>query len=159
MSFKLYRLTPVSVTNGRTMSVHTCGKIIYKSALIWWLYNRQSFITVGSFLKIFNSYTTVTIFIQSLSNLWKDYTVCLCGGLLHKSNGLVAVTIFFQSAQVDPSFSNQWKGYIQDGQQLLHAQQVDFSRPHPTTDKLYMNIGGSDVIEVGHPPVPDEVSC
>lgn len=35
-------------------------------------------------------------------------------------------------------------------------QQADFSRPAPLSDRLFMNIGGSDVIEVGHPPVPDE---
>ena len=32
-----------------------------------------------------------------------------------------------------------------------------FIRPPPETDRLYMNIGGSDVIEVGHPPVPEEL--
>ncbi len=36
------------------------------------------------------------------------------------------------------------------------GQEVDFSRPPPETDKLYMNIGGNDVIEVGHPPPPPE---
>ncbi len=44
--------------------------------------------------------------------------------------------------------------------QCAHAPcfppQVDFSRPPPETDKLYMNIGGNDIIEVGHPPPPPE---
>ncbi len=33
---------------------------------------------------------------------------------------------------------------------------MDFNRPPAHTDRLFMNIGGSDVIEVGHPPVPEE---
>jgi nucleoside phosphorylase len=50
-----------------------------------------------------------------------------------------------------------WEKYIAEGQQLLQGQEVDFLRPPPETDKLYMNIGGNDVIEVGHPPIPEEV--
>ena len=49
-----------------------------------------------------------------------------------------------------------WEDYIRDGQALLQGQEVDFSRPPPETDKLYMNIGGNDIIEVGHPPPPPE---
>ena len=50
-----------------------------------------------------------------------------------------------------------WVAYIEDGQRHLEVQQADFTRPPSQTDRLYMNIGGSDVIEVGHPPMPDEV--
>jgi len=47
-----------------------------------------------------------------------------------------------------------WEGYIKDGQLLLQGQEVGFLRPSSETDKLYMNIGGNDVIEVGHPAPP-----
>ncbi len=50
-----------------------------------------------------------------------------------------------------------WERYIEEGQQHLTAQEADFTRPPSETDKLYMNIGGNDVIEVGHPPIPEEV--
>ena len=50
-----------------------------------------------------------------------------------------------------------WSEYIHEGQEHLQAQEVDFNRPPANTDRLYMNIGGSDVIEVGHPPMPEEV--
>ena len=33
---------------------------------------------------------------------------------------------------------------------------MGFKRPPPETDKLYMNIGGNDVIEVGHPAAPKD---
>ena len=61
--------------------------------------------------------------------------------------------VVFQS---NPS-SASWTEYIKEGQSHLAAQEVDFNRPPANTDRLYMNIGGSDVIEVGHPPMPDEV--
>ena len=49
-----------------------------------------------------------------------------------------------------------WLQYLKEGQQLLVGQQANFQRPPPESDRLYMNIGGNDVIEVGHPPVPEE---
>lgn len=57
--------------------------------------------------------------------------------------------------QADPSHGT-WEQYIADGQSLLLGQEVHFQRPSPDTDHLYMNIGGNDVIEVGHPPIPEE---
>ena len=48
--------------------------------------------------------------------------------------------------------------YLREGQEHLKGQQVNFERPPPQTDRLFMNIGGNDVIEVGHPPVPDDAS-
>ena len=33
----------------------------------------------------------------------------------------------------------------------LEKEGVNFSRPAEDTDKLYMSLGGSDVIEVTHP--------
>uniref|UniRef100_A0A182N0U6 Winged helix-turn-helix domain-containing protein n=1 Tax=Anopheles dirus TaxID=7168 RepID=A0A182N0U6_9DIPT len=48
-----------------------------------------------------------------------------------------------------------WLRYVQEGLQQLsgrggHAEH-DFARPAPNTDKLYMNIGNKNVIEVAHP--------
>ncbi|XP_053678144.1 uncharacterized protein LOC128728541 [Anopheles nili] len=48
-----------------------------------------------------------------------------------------------------------WLEYVQEGLQQLsgragHAEH-DFARPAPNTDKLYMNIGNKNVIEVAHP--------
>ncbi|XP_052899783.1 uncharacterized protein LOC128306347 [Anopheles moucheti] len=48
-----------------------------------------------------------------------------------------------------------WLQYVQEGLQQLsgrggHAEH-DFARPAPNTDKLYMNIGNKNVIEVAHP--------
>ncbi|XP_059618708.1 uncharacterized protein LOC132263125 isoform X4 [Phlebotomus argentipes] len=45
-----------------------------------------------------------------------------------------------------------WETYLKDG--LRHLQERttnDFTRPAANTDKLYMNIGNRDVIEVAHP--------
>ena len=50
-----------------------------------------------------------------------------------------------------------WEKHIADGQRFLADQEVNFNRPAPDTDRLFMNIGGNDVIEVGHPPPPEEV--
>ncbi|KAG7154868.1 hypothetical protein Hamer_G021199 [Homarus americanus] len=48
-----------------------------------------------------------------------------------------------------------WIHYMTEGNNKLSAQEMDFSRPNEDTDKLYMSIGGSDVIEVSHPLPPD----
>ena len=61
----------------------------------------------------------------------------------------------YEEYQSDPAHG-PWDTYISEGLQLLQGQEVDFSRPAQESDKLYMNIGGNDVIEVGHPPVPEE---
>lgn len=57
----------------------------------------------------------------------------------------------------DPSGA-VWDSYVSEGQELLQDQEVDFNRPPPDTDRLFMNIGGNDVIEVGHPPVPEGIT-
>lgn len=44
-----------------------------------------------------------------------------------------------------------WDNYIRDGIKALSDQESDFERPPPETDRLYMSIGGKDVIEVAHP--------
>ncbi|XP_076067757.1 uncharacterized protein LOC143040560 [Oratosquilla oratoria] len=48
-----------------------------------------------------------------------------------------------------------WLKYYDESLSKLKEQEMDFSRPDPSTDKLYMGIGGSDVIEVSHPLPPD----
>ena len=50
---------------------------------------------------------------------------------------------------------SMWMDFLRKGQEALTNQQEDFSRPHEESDKLYMNVGGQDVIEVAHPPVPE----
>lgn len=61
----------------------------------------------------------------------------------------------YDKSMTDPSF-HPWEDFIYQGQQLLKGQEVAFERPRPETDRLFMNIGGDDVIEVGHPPMPDD---
>ncbi|CAL4068913.1 unnamed protein product [Meganyctiphanes norvegica] len=50
-----------------------------------------------------------------------------------------------------------WLQYMSEAEAKLKAQEMDFAKPDPSTDKLYMSIGGSDVIEVSHPLPPDGV--
>ena len=58
---------------------------------------------------------------------------------------------------VDPSFA-PWEKYLTEGRLGLQGQEVNFERPPAETDRLFMNIGGNDVIEVGHPPPPEDGS-
>ncbi|XP_022256095.1 uncharacterized protein LOC106471771 [Limulus polyphemus] len=48
-----------------------------------------------------------------------------------------------------------WEEYICHALDTLASQEADFSRPSSDTDKLFMSIGGKDVIEVGHPQAPE----
>lgn len=53
-----------------------------------------------------------------------------------------------------------WELYLDDGlADLKQKIENDFSRPAANTDKLYMNIGNRDIIEVAHPvgPAGDDV--
>lgn len=64
-----------------------------------------------------------------------------------KNSCLQEIARYIQQAQKRP-----WQEYIKEG--LKHLQdrtENDFTRPAGTTDKLYMNIGNGDVIEVAHP--------
>jgi len=47
-----------------------------------------------------------------------------------------------------------WEEYAAIGAQLLRGQEVAFDRPSAETDRLFMNVGGEDVIEVAHPSAP-----
>lgn len=60
--------------------------------------------------------------------------------------------------QAQPDGKKVWEEYLQDG--LAHLEKRvdnDYTRPPPNTDKLYMNIGNRDVIEVQHPSSQDDI--
>ncbi|TMW52491.1 hypothetical protein DOY81_002451 [Sarcophaga bullata] len=45
-----------------------------------------------------------------------------------------------------------WENYLKEGLNLLQQKtESDFNRPSANTDKLFMNIGNNEVIEVSHP--------
>lgn len=50
-----------------------------------------------------------------------------------------------------------WEKYMEEGLQLLAGQEASFARPPKETDRLYMNIGDNQVIEVQHPEAPEGV--
>lgn len=65
-----------------------------------------------------------------------------------------------RSLQVNNDVKKPWEVYIKEGLiNLSNRSDNDFSRPSPNTDKLYMNIGNKDVIEVAHPVSNDEVDA
>jgi len=66
---------------------------------------------------------------------------------------LDAARALVERSQSDPLF-HPWEDFTEAGVQLLHGQEVAFERPGPETDRLFMNLGGEDMIEVGHPPPP-----
>jgi hypothetical protein len=48
-----------------------------------------------------------------------------------------------------------WENYLRDGFKKLASQsEHNFEAPPAESDKLYMNIGDRDVIEVTHPSAP-----
>ena len=44
---------------------------------------------------------------------------------------------------------------MEEANKKLRFQEMDFNRPDASNDKLFMSIGGSDVIEVSHPLPPE----
>ncbi|XP_047737758.1 uncharacterized protein LOC108664786 isoform X2 [Hyalella azteca] len=48
-----------------------------------------------------------------------------------------------------------WLEYLRASERALADQEMCFARPAASTDKLFMNIGGSDVIQVTHPSPQD----
>lgn len=61
-----------------------------------------------------------------------------------------------KSLQAHSNDKKPWETYYNEG--LTHLKdkiENDFSRPAASTDKLYMNIGNRDVIEVQHPQPQD----
>ncbi len=53
-------------------------------------------------------------------------------------------------AAADPTAA-VWNEYLDEAVARLADQGVDFRRPPADTDKLYMSLGGDDLIEVSHP--------
>lgn len=65
-----------------------------------------------------------------------------------------------KTLQLNEDGKKPWEVYIKEGLiNLSSKSDNDFSRPAPNTDKLYMNIGNKDVIEVAHPISQDEVDA
>lgn len=65
-----------------------------------------------------------------------------------------------RTLQVNEDGKKPWEVYIKEGIiNLSNKSDNDFTRPAPNTDKLYMNIGNKDVIEVAHPVSQDEVDA
>ncbi|KAH8284261.1 hypothetical protein KR044_006835 [Drosophila immigrans] len=64
-----------------------------------------------------------------------------------------------ESLQANMELKRPWETYLNDAQQTL-AQKTDsdFGRPDAKTDKLFMNIGNNEVIEVAHPIAADEIN-
>lgn len=61
-----------------------------------------------------------------------------------------------KSLQVHVDNKRPWENYFDEGLTHLKARiESDFTRPAANTDKLYMNIGNRDVIEVQHPQPQD----
>lgn len=50
-----------------------------------------------------------------------------------------------------------WMDYMHQGMKELEGQEALFHRPSSDTDKLYMSLGGTDLIEVAHPLPPDGI--
>lgn len=48
-----------------------------------------------------------------------------------------------------------WDTYIKNGLKELDGQESLFQRPSKDTDRLYMPVGGTDIIEMEHPLPPD----
>ncbi|ALC49078.1 CG12065, partial [Drosophila busckii] len=64
-----------------------------------------------------------------------------------------------ESLQANMELKRPWEAYLNDAQQVL-AQKTEsnFSRPDAKSDKLFMNIGNNEVIEVAHPIAADELN-
>lgn len=71
-----------------------------------------------------------------------------------KQTSLQEIARYIQQSQKRP-----WQEYMKDGLKHLQGRtENDFTRPSGNTDKLYMNIGNGDVIEVAHPQNGDAES-
>ncbi|KAH8386551.1 hypothetical protein KR093_001198 [Drosophila rubida] len=64
-----------------------------------------------------------------------------------------------ESLQANMELKRPWENYLHDAQQTLAQKtESDFGRPDAKTDKLFMNIGNNEVIEVAHPIAADEIN-
>ncbi|KPU77372.1 uncharacterized protein Dana_GF21835, isoform B [Drosophila ananassae] len=63
-----------------------------------------------------------------------------------------------ESLQANMQVKRPWENYLSQAQKTLAQKtESDFNRPDSKTDKLFMNIGNNEVIEVAHPIAADEV--
>ncbi|XP_075154398.1 uncharacterized protein LOC142228019 isoform X4 [Haematobia irritans] len=63
-----------------------------------------------------------------------------------------------ESLQANMEVKRPWETYLKEGLNLLQQKtESDFNRPSANSDKLFMNIGNNEVIEVSHPIGADSV--
>ncbi|XP_030378502.1 uncharacterized protein LOC115627089 isoform X3 [Scaptodrosophila lebanonensis] len=69
-----------------------------------------------------------------------------------------SLQLIAESLQANMAQKRPWESYLRDAlQSLLQKTESDFNRPDGKTDKLFMNIGNNEVIEVAHPIAADEL--
>ncbi|KAL5010809.1 hypothetical protein ScPMuIL_013114 [Solemya velum] len=56
--------------------------------------------------------------------------------------------------QTRPEYA-PWERYVAEGLELLKNQEADYNRPAKSSDRLYMDVGDNNVIEVQHPECPE----
>ena len=64
---------------------------------------------------------------------------------------LQEISLQLRTLAEEDTSSAVWNTYLEEAIERLAKEGVDFARPAEETDKLYMSLGGSDVIEVTHP--------
>lgn len=65
-----------------------------------------------------------------------------------------------EGLQANMEVKRPWETYLKEGLHLLMQKtESDFNRPAANTDKLFMNIGNNEVIEVSHPIGADSVDA
>ncbi|XP_061395349.1 uncharacterized protein LOC133330964 [Musca vetustissima] len=63
-----------------------------------------------------------------------------------------------ENLQANMEVKRPWETYMSEGFELLQQKtESDFNRPAANSDKLFMNIGNNEVIEVSHPIGTDNV--
>ncbi|XP_053949608.1 uncharacterized protein LOC128857850 isoform X1 [Anastrepha ludens] len=63
-----------------------------------------------------------------------------------------------EGLQANMEVKRPWDTYLREGlSSLMQKTESDFNRPAANTDKLFMNIGNNEVIEVAHPIATDTV--
>lgn len=63
-----------------------------------------------------------------------------------------------EGLQANMEVKRPWETYLKEGlKMLMQKTESDFNRPAANTDKLFMNIGNNEVIEVSHPIGADSV--
>ncbi|KAK6180884.1 hypothetical protein SNE40_008854 [Patella caerulea] len=68
---------------------------------------------------------------------------------------LQKITEKIEEAQRSNPNLASWERYMLEGEQVLQGQETNFERPPDNTDRLYMDLGEDQVIEVQHPFPPE----